>query len=70
MKRHALDVQIMVADPAQAADLKAALAGYADKSRGRSDQTAKDLGSAYLTCPDPETKYRLEKAIADMPTFE
>jgi hypothetical protein len=70
MKRHAVDVQIMVADPAQAADLKAALAGYADKSKGRTDAIAKDLGTAYLKCPDTDTKYRLEKAISDMPTFE
>ncbi len=70
MKRHAGDVELMMADPVKGAELKAALAGYADRSPGRTDQAAKDLGAAYLRCPDATTKYQLEKAIADMPTFE
>lgn len=70
MKVHADDVATMMADPRSGKELKTALAGYADKSPGRTDAIARDLGTAYLACPDTETKYRLEKAIADMPTFE
>ncbi len=70
MKVHAGDVATMMADPMTARELEAALAGYADKAPGRTDAIAKDLGTAYLGCPDTETKYRLEKAIADLPTFD
>ncbi len=70
MKLHAGDVATLMADPVKGKELQAALAGYADKSPGRTDAIAKDLGTAYLACPDTDTKYRLEKAIADMPTFE
>lgn len=70
MKVHAGDVEKTMTDPMRAKELKSALAGYADKSPGRTDAIAKDLGTAYLACPDTETKYRLEKVIADMPTFE
>jgi hypothetical protein len=70
MKAHAGEVATMTSDPVRKAELEAALAGYANRSPGRTDQTAKDLGTAYLRCPDADTKYRLEKAIADMPTFD
>lgn len=70
MKGHAGAVARLMADPVQGAELRTALASYADSSPGRTDRTAKDLGAAYLACPDTATKYRLEKAIADMPTFE
>ncbi len=70
MKVHAGEVEKIMADPVKGKQLKAALARYADKALGRTDAIAKDLGTAYLACPDKDTKYGLEKSIADMPTFE
>lgn len=67
MKRHATEVTAMTSDPVKAGELKAALA---NKPPARTDQIAKDLGATYLACPDKDVKYQIEKAIAEMPTYE
>lgn len=70
MKVHAAEVERMLADPARARELRQALAGYAERAPARADRIAKDLGAAYLGCREVEVRYRLERAIAELPTFD
>jgi hypothetical protein len=50
MKTHELEVQHMLEDAQQAAELKQELAAYASRAAGKSDGIAKDLGATYVAC--------------------
>ncbi len=75
MKQHHDQVQHLLADTKQAAELKQALAAYNTRAGGKAEAIAEDLGATYKACHDCPTditckeRYQLERVIADMPTY-
>lgn len=70
MKLHAAEVERMVDDADRARELRAALAGYAEKAPTRTAQIGQDFEATYRICQDPTQRAAIERAIRDMPTYD